>query len=221
MLPARWSGRGLAGFIVKGAEPGSARPTDLPALPKVVLLVFWSALLHLMLIFLLDDFFRGGLPGTATVLQLRLATQSAARSTPMLVGGKADDVRENPGETKSATVTQPARLAADSADRSAATDYYREADELDVQPVPQGPVIPVYPEDVQGMAGYADLSILIDETGTVNSIEVLESNPLGVFDEAALEAFGSIMFSPGQKGLMPVKSKIVIRVEFSAGVLAD
>ncbi len=221
MLPARWSGRGCAGFVVKAVVSGSARPAELPALPKVVLFVFWSALLHLVLIFVLDDLLRGGVPGKATVLQLRLAAQPAARSTRMPAGKEAAD--DTPDETESSDIDQPESIVDDSAGGLAGTDYYREADELDVQPVPLGPVVPVYPDDAldTGMAGYADLLIMIDEDGAVHSIEVVESSPPGTFDEAALMAFKAVPFAPGQKGLMPVKSRIVIRVEFSAGAPAE
>ncbi len=197
------------------------RPADLPALPRAVLFVFWSALLHLVLLFVLDDFLRGSIPGRATVLQLRLTSEpalKAAAPAPVRLNPSAKRDRV-PGKT-TPEKPAPASMAPSETIQMvpAGTDVYREADELDVQPVPLGPVMPVYPEAVlaDGTSGYADLQLLIDETGRVHRIEVIDGSPPGVFDEAALAAFRDVPFSPGQKGSMPAKSRIVMRVSFDA-----
>ena len=44
------------------------------------------------------------------------------------------------------------------------------------------------------------LNLLIDASGRVTKAKVLESNPPGVFDQAALEAARSWRFSPGTLG---------------------
>lgn len=73
----------------------------------------------------------------------------------------------------------------------------------------------------QDIAGYAVLLILLDEQGQVHHIDVLESSPLDAFGDAAMKAFRAAPFSPGRKGLMPVKSQMMIRVDFLAAAAAE
>ncbi|SMG64734.1 TonB family protein, partial [methanotrophic bacterial endosymbiont of Bathymodiolus sp.] len=49
-----------------------------------------------------------------------------------------------------------------------------------------------------GIKGYVVLSLLIDENGRVDQIQVLESSPTGVFDEAALQGINAWRFEPAK-----------------------
>jgi hypothetical protein len=45
---------------------------------------------------------------------------------------------------------------------------------------------------------------------------VLEADPPGVFDLAAVEAFRGTLFVPGQRDGRPVRSRLVVQVSFQA-----
>lgn len=57
-----------------------------------------------------------------------------------------------------------------------------------------------YPADAKrkGVEGYVTLSLLIGDDGHVQRVRVLESEPAGVFDEAAAEAVRQWAFEPAQ-----------------------
>jgi len=71
-----------------------------------------------------------------------------------------------------------------------------------------------YPKSAKkkGIKGYVVLSILIDERGRVDQAQVLESNPSGIFDEAALQGINAWRFEPakyeGKKVKVWAKQKI-------------
>jgi protein TonB len=90
---------------------------------------------------------------------------------------------------------------------------------LDEYPRPLGPVEPRYPERASrdDIGGKVTLLLLIDETGTLNEISVVEATPAEIFDEAALTAFRDMRFSPARKGGRAVRSRVLITVGFESG----
>ncbi len=64
----------------------------------------------------------------------------------------------------------------------------------------------------KGIRGYVILSLLITESGRVDQVQVLESSPQGVFDEAAIQGIGLWRFEPaayqGKKVKVWAKQKI-------------
>jgi protein TonB len=88
---------------------------------------------------------------------------------------------------------------------------------LDVLPRPVEEVPLVYPESAGGdQSGTVTLLLLIDELGMVVEASVLEADPPGVFDLAAVEAFRGTLFVPGQRDGRPVRSRLVVQVSFQA-----
>jgi len=87
-------------------------------------------------------------------------------------------------------------------------------DLVDVAPKPKIRGAFKYPVAAKkkGIKGYVVLSILIDENGSVDQVQVLESSPSGVFDEAALQGINSWRFEParyeGKKVKVWAKQKI-------------
>lgn len=69
----------------------------------------------------------------------------------------------------------------------------------------------------KNIKGYVLINILIDEQGNVEVAQVLEGNPTGVFDNAALESIKQWRFSPAQYKGRPVKvwAKQKIRFDFN------
>ena len=96
-------------------------------------------------------------------------------------------------------------------------EHYYKSTELDVQPVPNEVVQPEYPEQAFSgkQEGWVRLLLLIDEYGQIRSIEVVESTPPGMFDQAAIMAFRKKEFKPGQRSGGAVKSRLLLRIDFS------
>ena len=91
---------------------------------------------------------------------------------------------------------------------------------LDVLPRPIGDVALRYPEVAadQEVSGRVVLLILIDELGMVVEASVISADPPGVFEEAALESFRNVMFTPAQRHGRAVKSRLPVEVNFDAKV---
>jgi len=69
----------------------------------------------------------------------------------------------------------------------------------------------------QGIRGYVVLSVLVDIDGSVDQLQVLESNPSGVFDNAALQGVRAWHFEPAkyQGEVVKVWAKQKIRFDLS------
>ncbi len=75
-------------------------------------------------------------------------------------------------------------------------------------------IAPEYPVAAELRAGTVRLQVFIDARGHVDRVDVLGSNPTGVFDAAARAAFLKARFEPALVGLQPVNSQMTIEVEF-------
>ncbi|SDY51910.1 energy transducer TonB [Nitrosomonas sp. Nm33] len=93
------------------------------------------------------------------------------------------------------------------------------ADLVDVPPKPISRGAFKYPSSAKknGIKGYVVLSVLVETDGSVNQVQVLESNPSGVFDAAALQGIRSWQFEPAKyKGeIVKVWAKQKIRFDLS------
>ncbi|OYY93413.1 MAG: hypothetical protein B7Y41_11650 [Hydrogenophilales bacterium 28-61-23] len=94
--------------------------------------------------------------------------------------------------------------------------HWYQALQVDNQPKAIGLIEPVYPEDAQrrNLEGTLKLMLKIDDLGRVQSAEVVESTPPGVFDAAALAAFRAARFQPAIKDGRPVRYQAFMRVDF-------
>jgi periplasmic protein TonB len=90
------------------------------------------------------------------------------------------------------------------------------ARQVDNQPKAIGVIEPAYPEDAKrrNMEGTLKLMLKIDDLGRVQSAEVVEATPPGVFDDAALAAFRNAKFQPAMKEGRPVRYQAYFRVDF-------
>lgn len=76
---------------------------------------------------------------------------------------------------------------------------------------------PVYPIQARrrGIQGWVKVSFIVDESGRVGNISILESEPQGLFDRSVERCVSGWRFKPGTVEGMPVKAQVetVIRFE--------
>jgi protein TonB len=77
----------------------------------------------------------------------------------------------------------------------------------------------VYPVEAQDrkVEGFVRVAYEVTTDGKVTNARVVESNPPGVFDEAALAAVRSWYFHPAVQNGKPVAKELVSRVNFKLG----
>jgi protein TonB len=137
---------------------------------------------------------------------VRRVHEAAAGRAPTLVGPlnpAADAIQAN----------APAAMPSNAATALPAAPDYALGIRLDPGPRPLDDIEPDYP-DPYLREGTVVLRLLISETGHVDDVAVVRSEPRGVFEQAALDAFGKARFAPGLAAGTPVKSQITVEVRF-------
>jgi protein TonB len=78
-------------------------------------------------------------------------------------------------------------------------------------------VAPRYPRTAQrrGVTGWVDISFTVLPDGTVSGIGVMDSEPGGIFDQAATEAVAEWRFEPPVEEGMPVERRVAVRMMFN------
>ena len=96
------------------------------------------------------------------------------------------------------------------------TDVVHTSDTVDDAPTPARQEAIQFPANLRkrGQEGYVLLSMLIDKTGNIERVKVLESKPPGVFDQAAIEGVQQWSFNPGQYKGEPVKTWVRQKISF-------
>ena len=130
----------------------------------------------------------------------------AAGRAPVL----SDQRRDAEDPTKAVA---PAAMPSNAATALPAAPDYALGVRLDPGPRPLDDIEPDYP-DPYLREGTVVLRLLISETGHVDDVAVVRSEPRGVFEQAALDAFGKARFAPGLAAGTPVKSQITVEVRF-------
>lgn len=93
---------------------------------------------------------------------------------------------------------------------------YYTAKQVDIHPLAAEPITPEFPEAAAaaGIEGFVTLRLLIDATGVVREISVVDAQPPDTFEAAALNAFRNARFVAAQRNDRPVKSDVLIKVMF-------
>jgi protein TonB len=92
---------------------------------------------------------------------------------------------------------------------------YQSAAGLDPPPRLMQDIDPEYPAAARLQEGFVVLRLLISSSGDVDEVAVVRATPPGVFDAAALAAWTKAKFSPGYFLGIPVKSQMLIQVDFT------
>lgn len=92
----------------------------------------------------------------------------------------------------------------------------RDASQVDQAPTVRQRVDVRYPlgAEREGLTGHVVLRGLVEADGQVSRVDVIESSPSGVFDEAARSAFSQWSFEPGRHHGKPVRVWVRKRLEF-------
>lgn len=94
--------------------------------------------------------------------------------------------------------------------------YYL-AHQLDVYPALAQPVPLAFPADAasERAGGRVLLMLLIDESGSVRELSVIDAGPAQIFERLIRAAFSQARFSPARKDGHAVKSRVLIAVDYS------
>jgi len=171
-----------------------------------------SLLMHALLAALLAQIARGWQSGAPLLPGL---TPKALMATL-----RAAPVEAIPIRTPSAPSRGPYDAATPGAPLPMEPVYYR-ARELDERPLALAQVEPVYPAEAPALAARVQLRLYVNEAGSVDRIEILDSGPGEAFANAARHAFAAARFRPGVKGGIAVKSQFPIEVLFGAAPPID
>ena len=100
--------------------------------------------------------------------------------------------------------------------------FHYAARELDVYPQPLNRIEPAYPQTALTgeIGGSVTLLLLIDESGRVTDVSVVDASPQDVFDESALEALAATTYFPAQKGGRAVRSRILVKIDYDPAASA-
>ena len=115
------------------------------------------------------------------------------------------------GSSRAGTEAGERRLALPSPDK-----WYA-ASEVDVRAEPITDIRLRYPAEVSGgTVGRVRVRVFIDEGGIVRKLQIAESEPPGLFDEAAKQGWQDVRFSPARRNGIAVKSQKLIELNFTA-----
>lgn len=97
------------------------------------------------------------------------------------------------------------------------TTYYADS-EVDVMPVALDPIVPQYPPDSNAVidGGKVTLRLLVDATGIVKNVTVVQASLPEVFEEAARTALTGIHFKPAEKYGKAVACQMLISIEYAS-----
>lgn len=119
-------------------------------------------------------------------------------------------------EPEALRATGPVPVAEAPVGVAAAGAIYLPASALDRRPLPEEEPALEHPPGAPFASGYVVLRILVNELGTVDGVEVLVSDPEGVFDAAATRAFSEVRYHPAQRNGLAVKAEMIVEVKFDA-----
>jgi TonB family protein len=148
-----------------------------------------------------------------TALTARLVSAGERRDQPPLA--RSTPVPGGPAGEASAAESppEPAPLALPAPPELSLARYYL-ASELQQQPEPLQPVEPEAPAESGSREGFVHLRLMINERGGVDEASVVRAEPSGVYEKSALAAFANAQFSPGVRSGVPVKSQILVEVQY-------
>ncbi len=198
---------------------------------RLLLAVALSALIHLSLIYGFTLKLSAGGASVGHVLHARLQpgdpptlpdSQEASLEAESQVVASTEmeppspvPAHESPARAPAESASAPAGAPLPPVPLLADTSVYPSRD-LDVFPKPLTAIKAPFPPRASDdqISGAVTLELIIDEHGAVGDVKVVEANPEGYFEDAAVETFKAARFSPAQKDGKPVRCRLAIKVDF-------
>lgn len=153
-------------------------------------------------------------------LQVELRTMIDETHKPLADPGtvpQIDSPTKVPNSAESTTTPPNARQPVDVTRAiNLPLEVYYASSEVDTRAEPLNEVNLIYPlmPYQQRLKGTVRLNIFVNELGGIDKVAITESNPAGVFEEAALQAVNELKFSPAIKNGLRVKNRKTIEVVF-------
>lgn len=144
------------------------------------------------------------------------AVEAAAVDGPVIGEPRQSEPQSNSPRAPEPAAVKTATPASDLPD-----PIHYPAKELDVYPRLLGPLVIDYPEAAGEQAGRVVLLLLVDESGRVSGVSVVDAQPEGVYEDAVTRAYSGAAFSPAWKDGRNVRSRILVAVEIEAPTRAD
>jgi len=202
------------------------------AFARLSVAVVLSATLHLYLIYGLSLRPSHGSADRVSIINARLLPEPAAMKRPTSVAPATQRRRIPPAQPQIPSLPEPietpvpAAQALPAGDRSPEPEVstaslpdpvHYAARDLDVYPQPLNRIEPVYPQTALAgeIGGSVTLLLLIDESGRVTDVSVVDASPLDVFEESALRALAATAYSPAQKNGRAVRCRILVKVDYN------
>ena len=208
------------------------------AFARLSVAVVLSATLHLYLIYGLTLQSTRGPADRLTIINARMLPESAVMERPTLAApGIAQLRRVPPRQPQVPSLPEPVETPALAAQVFSAADLSPEpeaaiaslpdpvhyaARDLDVYPQPLNRIEPDYPQTALAgeIGGSVTLLMLIDESGRVTDVSVVDASPQDVFEDSALRALAATTYSPAQKGGRAVRSRILVKIDYDPAASA-
>ena len=95
-------------------------------------------------------------------------------------------------------------------------DHYFLSSEVDTRAQPIRMPVLVYPEGAQQMRirGHIRMRVYINESGKIDAVDIIESDPPGIFEKAALRAMLATKYIPARRNGRAVKNQKLIEIKF-------
>ena len=208
------------------------------AFARLSVAVVLSATLHLYLIYGLALRPTHTPADRASIINARLLPEPAVLKRPALVALAASQRnRIPPAQAQVPSLPEPIETPVPAAqslpdgDPSPETEVsavtlpdpvHYAARDLDVYPQPLNHIEPAYPQTALAgeIGGSVTLLMLIDETGRVTDVSVVDASPQDVFEDSALRALAATTYSPAQKSGRAVRSRILVKVDYDPAARA-
>ena len=173
-------------------------------------------------------------PGAAdhlSIINARLLPEPAVVKRPTLAAPATQRQRIAPAQPQVAPLPEPMETPVPAAQTLADGDPNPETEvstvslpdpvhyaarDLDVYPQPLNRIEPAYPREALAgeTGGSVTLLLLIDESGRVTDVSVVDASAQDEFNESALQALAAAAYTPAQKNGRAVRSRILVKVDF-------
>ena len=207
------------------------------AFARLTVAVVLSATLHTYLIYGLALQPTHGPAEHLSIINARLLPEPAVVKRPTLAAAATQRRRIPPAQPQVALLPEPMETTVPAAQSPPDGDSGPETEvstvtlpdlvhyaarDLDVYPQPLNRIEPVYPQTALAgeIGGSVTLLLLIDESGRVTDVSVVDASPLDEFDKSALRALAAAAYTPAQKNGRAVRSRILVKVDFDPAASA-